>query len=110
MQTSNSRYVECSPESAVGKLPPQASALFVGGQKQLAVALSIAELLLGKLTAEETVTARFKGRRIVALCSCAGAECNEQQQMSEVMHAHHCAFEGPSLDGQAFAVSQFSQH
>jgi hypothetical protein len=54
---------------------------------------------------EEAVTARCNGRRIVALCSYARAECNHQQ-MSEVMHAHHCTFDGPDPDGQAFAVSQ----
>jgi hypothetical protein len=56
---------------------------------------------------EEAATARFNGRRIVALCSYARAECNDQQ-MSEVMHAHHCAFEGPNPDGQTFTVAQFS--
>jgi len=30
--------------------------------------------------------------RIVPLCSYAGAECNVTAE-SEVMHAHHCAFE-----------------
>jgi hypothetical protein len=54
---------------------------------------------------EEAVTGRFHGRRIVALCCYARAECNHQQ-MSEVMHAHHCTFDGPDHDGQAFAVSQ----
>ena len=54
---------------------------------------------------EEAVTVRFNGRRIVALCSYARAECNHQQ-MSEVMHAHHCTFDGPDPDGQPFAVSQ----
>jgi two-component system, sensor histidine kinase PdtaS len=56
---------------------------------------------------EEAMTARFNGRRIVALCSYASTECNDQQ-MSEVLHAHHCAFEGPNPDVQAFAISQFS--
>jgi hypothetical protein len=55
---------------------------------------------------EEALTARFNGRRIVALCSYARAEC-DHQQMSEVMHAHHCTFDGPDPDGQPFAVSQF---
>jgi hypothetical protein len=54
---------------------------------------------------EEALTARFNGRRIVALCSYARAEC-DHQQMSEVMHAHHCTFDGPDPDGQPFAVSQ----
>jgi hypothetical protein len=36
----------------------------------------------------------------------ARAQCSDQQ-MSEVMYAHHCALEGPDADVQAFAVSQF---
>jgi MEDS: MEthanogen/methylotroph, DcmR Sensory domain len=52
---------------------------------------------------QEAVTARFNGRRIVALCSYARAECNEQQ-MSEVTHAHHCAFEAPNSDDRGFSV------
>jgi len=54
---------------------------------------------------EEAVTARFNGRRIVALCSYARAECNHQQ-MSEVMHAHHWTFDGLDHDGRPFEVSQ----
>jgi hypothetical protein len=57
------------------------------------------------LAHEEAVTARFNGRRIVALCSYARAECNHQQ-MTEVMHVHHCTFDGPDPDGHPFAVSQ----
>jgi hypothetical protein len=45
---------------------------------------------------EQAVTERFRGRRIVALCSYALAQCNDQQ-ISEVMQTHHCAFE--HLDG-----------
>jgi two-component system, sensor histidine kinase PdtaS len=41
---------------------------------------------------EQAVTASFNGQRIVALCSYARAQCN-YQQMSEFMHAHHCALE-----------------
>jgi hypothetical protein len=54
---------------------------------------------------EEAVTVRCNGRRIVALCSYARAECNHQQ-MSEVMHAHHWTFDGLDHDGQPFEVSQ----
>ena len=52
------------------------------------------------------VTARFNGWRVVALCNNARAQCDDQQ-MREVMHAHHCALDGPDPDVQAFAVSQF---
>jgi two-component sensor histidine kinase len=48
---------------------------------------------------EQAVTAGFSGRRIVALCSYALAHCNDQQ-MSDVMHAHHCALERPDADWQ----------
>lgn len=54
---------------------------------------------------EQAVTARFSGRRIVALCSYALAQCNDQQ-MSEVMHAHHCAFDRPDVNWQV-AVPKF---
>jgi hypothetical protein len=36
---------------------------------------------------EQAVTARFKGRRIVALCSYALAECDDRQ-IGDVMQAH----------------------
>jgi hypothetical protein len=55
---------------------------------------------------EHAATSRCNGRRIVTLCSYARAQCNDQQ-MSEVMYAHHCALEGPDADVQAFAVYQF---
>ncbi|WP_119460824.1 MEDS domain-containing protein [Rhodospirillaceae bacterium SYSU D60014] len=55
---------------------------------------------------EQAVTARFNDRRIVALCSYALAQCN-YQQMSEVMHAHHCTLERLDADWQVFAVPQF---
>ena len=54
---------------------------------------------------EQAVTAGFYGRRIVALCSYALAQCNGQQ-MNEVMHAHHFAFERPDADWQVVAVPQ----
>lgn len=43
---------------------------------------------------EHAVTARFNGRRIVALCSYDATQCDDQQ-MDEVVQAHHCAFERP---------------
>ena len=55
---------------------------------------------------EDAVTARCNGRRIVTLCSCALAQCNDQQ-MSEVMHAHHCALERLDTYWQVTAVSSF---
>jgi CheY-like chemotaxis protein len=54
---------------------------------------------------EEAVTARFNGRRIVALCSYAVPQCDDQH-MSEVMHAHHCALEHPDADWRLAAVSE----
>jgi hypothetical protein len=48
---------------------------------------------------EAAVTERFNGRRIVAL-----AQCNDQQ-MREVMHAHHCAFECPDTYWQVVTAS-----
>jgi hypothetical protein len=41
---------------------------------------------------EQAVSARFDGRRIVALCSYPQTHCDDRQ-MSEVRHAHHCTFE-----------------
>lgn len=52
---------------------------------------------------EQAVTARFNGRRIVALCSYARAQCNGSW-MGEVMHAHHFAVEGPDADWQVVAI------
>jgi hypothetical protein len=54
---------------------------------------------------EQAVTARFNGRRIVALCSYALSQCNDRQ-MSEVMRTHHCAFERSDADWQVAAVSR----
>jgi two-component system, sensor histidine kinase PdtaS len=56
---------------------------------------------------EQAVTARFKSRRIVALCSYALAQCNEQR-MRELKSAHHCGLQGPDADGQW--VSLPSEH
>ena len=47
--------------------------------------------------------AHCNGRRIVTLCSGALAQCNNQQ-MSEVMHAHHCALERLDAYWQVFTV------
>jgi hypothetical protein len=55
---------------------------------------------------EQAVTARFSGRRIVALCSYALAQWSDQQ-MSELVHAHHCAFERSDADWKVLAVPQF---
>ena len=44
---------------------------------------------------EEALTERFKGRRIITLCSYALAQCDERH-LSEVFHAHHCALERAS--------------
>lgn len=54
---------------------------------------------------EQALTGSFNGRRIVTLCSYALTQCSDQQ-MREVMHAHHCAFERPYADWQVAAVSQ----
>lgn len=56
---------------------------------------------------EQAMTARLSGRRIVALCSYATGQCNDQQ-MHDVLHAHHCALEGPDAFGQVVAVPHFS--
>lgn len=55
---------------------------------------------------EHAVTAGFNGRRIVALCAYALAQCDERQ-MSDVMRAHHCTLEGPDVDWRVFAVPGF---
>jgi DcmR-like sensory protein len=52
---------------------------------------------------EQAVSARFNGWSIVALCSYAQAQCNDQQ-MSEVMHA----LEGPDAYGQVVPSLSFS--
>jgi two-component system, sensor histidine kinase PdtaS len=46
---------------------------------------------------ERSLTERFSDRRIVALCSYAQIQCDEQQ-LSEAMQAHSCVLD--SLDGQ----------
>ena len=53
---------------------------------------------------EHAVTARFSGRRIVALCSYALAQC-DYRQVSEVMQAHHCAFEGPDAEWRVVSAA-----
>jgi hypothetical protein len=52
---------------------------------------------------EQHVTQRFNGRRIVALCSYVLPQCNDQQ-VSEVMRAHLCAFERKDGNWQVVAV------
>jgi two-component system, sensor histidine kinase PdtaS len=52
---------------------------------------------------EQAVTARFKGRRIVTLCSYALAQCSDQQ-MREAMHGHHCVMERLDTDWQVLAL------
>jgi len=54
---------------------------------------------------EQALTARFNGRRIVALCSYALAQC-DAQQIRDVMQAHHCAFERP---GDGWQVVPFRE-
>lgn len=53
---------------------------------------------------EEAVTTRFKGRRIIALCSYSLEQCNNQQ-INEVMRVHRCALHGPNPDGHWMASS-----
>ena len=48
---------------------------------------------------EQAVTAGFSGRRIVALCSYHLTLCNDNQ-VDEVMQAHHCAFDRPGANWQ----------
>jgi two-component system, sensor histidine kinase PdtaS len=48
---------------------------------------------------ERAVTERFHGRRVVALCSYALAQC-DSQHMSEVMCMHQCTFERSDADWQ----------
>jgi hypothetical protein len=52
---------------------------------------------------ERTVTSRFNGRRIIALCCYALGQCSDQK-MSEVMHMHRCTVEGPDADGRTFSI------
>jgi PAS domain S-box-containing protein len=47
---------------------------------------------------EQSVTARFNGRRIVALCSYALEQFDAQTR--EVMQAHHCVFERADAEGR----------
>lgn len=58
------------------------------------------------LAYEQNATACFAGRRIVALCSYALAQCDDRK-MSDVIHAHHCALEGPDAHGQVVALPPF---
>jgi DcmR-like sensory protein len=56
---------------------------------------------------EQAVTAHFNGRRIVSLCSYPLAQCDDQQ-MSEAIHAHHCALEPVDAEWQVCTVPQWS--
>jgi hypothetical protein len=58
---------------------------------------------------EQAVTAHFKSRRIVALCSYALSQCNDQQ-MSDVLHAHHWALQGSDTDWKWVEPPQFPRH
>jgi two-component system, sensor histidine kinase PdtaS len=52
---------------------------------------------------ERAINARFKDRRIVALCSYALDRC-DPRQIDEVMQAHGCAFEAIDADWQVVSV------
>jgi two-component system, sensor histidine kinase PdtaS len=54
---------------------------------------------------EQAMNASFKNRRIVALCSYALTQCNDQQ-ISDVVRAHHCAVHGWDTDRQWVALLQ----
>jgi hypothetical protein len=69
------------------------------GYHGLRIAGAFSFLACGDWTAsmeyEQAMTAHFRGRRIVALCSYARSN---DQQMSEVMRAHHCALAHSETD------------
>ena len=54
---------------------------------------------------EHAVTARFAGRRIVALCSYSLRDCSASQA-DQVMRAHMCTFERPDKTWQVFPVAR----
>ena len=54
---------------------------------------------------EQAVTAHFKSRRIIALCSYALTQCTDQQ-MSEVLHAHHGALRSSDDDHWTMIYSE----
>ena len=58
---------------------------------------------------DRSVTTGFKNRRIVALCSYMSAHCNEQQR-SEVLHAHHRALQGSDTDRKRVEPPALPQH
>jgi hypothetical protein len=80
------------------------------GYKGLRIAGNTSLLASGNWEAlmeyEQAMSARFNGRRIVALCSYALAQLSDQQ-MNEVMHAHHCALEHPGSDAHLAAMLRF---
>lgn len=51
---------------------------------------------------ENCVSAQFRDRRIVSLCSYPSAACSEKQA-GEVIHAHDCTFERPDSDWRVVA-------
>jgi len=53
---------------------------------------------------EKAVSARLTGRRIVALCSYPQAQARGHG-LSDVLHAHHCAFERSDADWQVAATA-----
>jgi hypothetical protein len=54
---------------------------------------------------EKEVTRCFNGRRIVALCNYARAQCDDRQ-VSDVMHAHHCALDRPDSEWRVVTAAQ----
>jgi two-component system, sensor histidine kinase PdtaS len=55
---------------------------------------------------EHAVTAQFKNRRIIALCSYMLPQCSNGQ-MSEVLAVHHCGLQGAQADWKWVAAPQF---
>ncbi|HYD86908.1 MAG TPA: MEDS domain-containing protein [Vitreimonas sp.] len=55
---------------------------------------------------ERSVTDRFAGRRIVALCSYVLKDCGDQQ-MQDVLEAHNCALERRDAHWQVLPPAQF---
>lgn len=53
---------------------------------------------------EQAVTARFSGRRIVALCSYDVAQC-DGERVNEVVQTHNCCFERSDADWQVVPIS-----
>jgi hypothetical protein len=79
------------------------------GYNGLRIAGSINFLASGDWAAfmerEQAMTAHFRGRRIIALCSY--AQCNDRQ-MREVMQAHHCALAHSETDRRLTVIHRLS--